>query len=362
MKNRRPASVFFTAVLLIVLYFALFPYPLGKELVAKPSWAVDIATTSSNSAAGDLPGSGDEGISPFQLGDLFGYVGPEGKLVHVGQRLFQTALSQTGYINYTRVGTDWIMRDPHGARLLAFSGFGYPLLSPDGRRVLVVSPDSTGLREVDGNGDTAWSRDFPATMTSVSLQGDFLLVGLLNGSLQLLGRNGRPIFQAPPSPSRIPVIYGCAVTNDGAFIASVSGLEPQVLTVLGRNGLSYTGALREILSTDYRREVRVGFSPDSRCLYYEDGRGVGLVEPSSGRTSSLSFSGKLAGCAFLKIGGLAAFAGRDGGRVDLRVVSPFVATFSSETFTAGDFFLGTIGGQLLLGLDGRLLRVDIKAL
>lgn len=362
MRNRRPASVFFTAVLLIVLYFALLPYPLGKELVARPAWAVDVATASSNSAAGDPPGSQEEGISPFALGDLFGYVEPDGKLLHVGHTLFQVALSPAGYIDYTRVGTDWIMRDARGARLVAFSGIGYPMLSPDGRRILVVNPDQTGLREVDGNGDTAWSRDFPATVTSVSLQGDFLLVGLLNGALQLIGRTGRLIFLAPPGPSRIPVIYGCAVANDGSFIASVSGIEPQVLTVLGRSGVSYTGVLREILPTDYRREVRIGFSPDSRCLYYEDGRGVGFAAPSSGRISSLSLSGRLAGSAFLKAAGVAAFAGREGGHVDLRLVCPFVSPLCAEAFSAGDFFLGTIDGQLLLGMDGRLLRVDIEAL
>ncbi len=346
----------------MVLYFAIFPYPLGKELVARPAWAVDLTSTSSNTAAGGPQTAAGAGTAPFRLGELFGYVTSDGKLVHLERSLFQTALSSAGYINYTRVGTDWIMRDPLGERLLAFSGTGYPLLSPDGRRVLLVSPDLTGLTEVDANGDTVWSRDFPAIMTCASLQGDYLLVGLLNGSLQLLGRRGTPLYQGHSPASRIPAIYGCTVAHDGSFVALVSGIEPQVLTVLEKSGSSYSGAVHEALATDFRREVRMGFSPDSRYLWYEDGRGVGLLEPGSGRFASLGLAGRLAGSAFLRGARLAAFAAREAGLVDLRITVPFVADLSSESFPARELFLGDIDGQLLLGVDGRLLRIDVEAL
>lgn len=364
MKKRRPASIFLTSVLLMVLYFALFPYPLGKELVAKPVWAVDVSSAASNNAGGGEASmsSAPQEAFPFRLGDLFGYVAADGTLLHLGHTLFQVALSRTGYINYARMGTDWIIRDPRGQRTASFSGNGYPLLNADGSRVLVVSSDLTGLAEVDRNGDAAWSRDFPAIMTSLSLQGDFLLVGLLNGSLQLLNRNGVPVYQGPPGSSRIPVIYGCAVTQDGSFIASISGIGPQVLSVLGRNGSSYAGTLRIPLSADYRREVRMGFSPDSRYLYYEARDGVGMVEPREGWSTLVQLPGRVAGSAFLHDSRFAAFAARDGGRVTLTIVLPFLETLSSESFPAGSLFLGTVDGQTLLGVDGRLLRVDIEAL
>ena len=369
MGKRRPASIFFTSVLLIVLYFALFPYPLGKELVAKPAWAVAVVAEPSNNPQASPPAQGAavpeataHGAFPFCLTDSFGYVGPDGTLLSVGQRLFQVTLSRTGYINYARMGTDWIMRDPQGERIASFSGNGYPLLSADGRRVLIVNSDLTSVQELDRNGDAEWSRDFPAILTSVSLQDDYLLVGLLDGTLQLLNKHGAPIYQATPGHSRIPVTYGCAVAPDGSFIASVSGIGPQVLTVLGRNGSSYERTLRLMLPTDYRREVRMGFAPDSRYLFYEGVDVVGLVEPEAGRLLPITLPGWLAGSAFLGESRVAAFAARVGQRVNLRLLSPFLAPVSSESFPAGDLFLGDVDGQLLLGVDGRLLRVDVEAL
>ena len=370
MRKRRPASIFFTAVLLIVLYFALFPYPLGKELVAKPIWAVSVgapntpAAAAAEAPAAPAPGSlsTDLAPAPFRLADTFGYVNPDGTLLHLGQTLFQVALSRTGYINFARMGTDWIFRDPQGERVASFSGNGYPVLSDDGGRILVVTNDLTGLQELDKNGDPVWKRDFPAILTSVSLRGDFLLVGLLNGSLQLLNRNGAPVFQAPPGKSHIPVIYGCAVAPDGSALASISGIGPQELAILGRSGSSYARTLRVTLPTDFRREVRMGFSPDSSCLFYETAGAVGLAEPGTGRLSSVQLPGRLAGAAFLDDSRVAAFVSRDGQRASLRLVRPFLLTFSQESFPADNLFVGAIDDQLLLGVDNRLMRVDIQAL
>lgn len=364
MKKKRAASVFFIAVFLIILYFVLFPYPLGRELVAHPAWALDLSAAPTNAApaatsAADVPAAP---AYPFRLGALFGYVTGDGTLVRSDRTLYDVALSRAGFINYARMGTDWLMLDPRGGRRLSFSGNGYPVLSEDGSRVFVVSPDLEGVREIDGSGDPAWQRDFPAVITSLSLDADHILVGLLNGALQLLNRQGAPVFQTTLGGSRIPVVYGCAVSPNGSMIASVSGIDPQVLTVMERSGSTYSVAEKRPLRTDFRREARIAFSADSRYLVYEDKDSVGMFEPEEKRFARISAPGMLAATAFLKDGRLAAIASGRGNRIDLRLVAPFLAGVAAESFPATDFSLGTVDGQLLLGIDGRLLRVDVEEL
>lgn len=364
MRKKRAASVFLIAVFLIILYFVLFPYPLGRELVARPSWAMDL-TSSSNAAsipAGAPAQDRAAPLFPFQLGGLFGYVSPQGALARAERVLFRVALSSSGFINFTRVGTDWLLMDPLGQRRLAFSGNGYPTLSDDGSRIFVVSPELTGVQEVDANGDPVWSRDLPAVMTSLSISGDYLLAGLLNGTVQLLNKRGAPVFQAALKGSRISVVYGCAVSGSGGLLASVSGIDPQRLTIFEKSGSSYSVLEKLTLDTDFRREVRVQFSPDSRYLLFESRGSVGLFDPEERRFTRLGTAGALSGAAFLGSGRIAALASTEGGRVALRVFSPFLAQISEETFPAGDLFLGTVDGQLLLGIDGRLLRVNVEAL
>ena len=187
-RKKRPASVLFASLLFIVFYFALFPYPLGREAVARPRWAVAVpASTDTPSSRPGLPSW------PFQLGSRFGYVQADGSVPFAGTALYRVALSATAFVSYTRLGTDWILQDSSGQRLASFSGSGYPLLGPDGNRIFNVKTDLSGIIELDKSGGTLWERDFPALMTTISLQGDSLVVGLLNGSLLLINRQGSPL-------------------------------------------------------------------------------------------------------------------------------------------------------------------------
>jgi hypothetical protein len=359
-RKKRPARVFFVALIVIILYFALFPYPLGREIVAKPVWSVTLPDPASPQA--QTPDSAKTIAAPFQLGDLFGYVTANGSFLHAEKTLFRVALSDAGFVNYTRLGTNWILQNVRGARVLSFSGSGYPLLSRDGGRIFIVKADLSGIIELDRAGDALWSRDFPALMTSASITGDSLLVGLLNGTLLLLNGRGSPVYEHSTGGSRLPVIFGAAVSADGSLLASVSGIAPQFLTVLRRQGAGFGEIAKEVLVSDFRREVRVTFSPDSRCLLVEGERAVGIFDPAAPRLSWLPLSGSLSDVSFPGGGRLTAVAARDGTRVELRILRPFTAPILKETFSAQQLFLGTVEGDLLLGLDGRLLRVELEAL
>jgi hypothetical protein len=355
-RKKRPARVLFAAVLLIVFYFLFFPYPLGREIVARPRWAVAVPPATSSP-----PSETRRPSWQFQLGSRFGYVQGDGSVQYAGTALYGVALSETSFVNYTRLGTDWILQDTSGKRLSSFSGSGYPLVGPQGRRLFNVKSDLSGIIELDKAGAVLWERDFPALMTTLSVQGDLLVVGLLNGSLLLMNTQGFPLFEYSPGGSRIPVILGTAAAPDGSLIAAVCGIGPQHLTVLSRQSAGYAPLATLGLSSDYRREVRMGFSPDSRYLYFEGRSGAGLFEPAGQSLRWVSLRGRLAGAAFPGHGRLVALASRDGGRAQIAIEPPSGGAVYREEFPARELYLGNIDGQLLLGWDGQLLRIDIEA-
>jgi hypothetical protein len=356
LKKRRPAGIFFAALLLILLYFILFPYPMGREIVARPAWAEPLPTPQS---AGSL---GYGAVSPFQLGAQFGFVHSDGSASYVGRTQFRVSLAESGFVNFARLSTNWILQDVAGARAFSFSGSGYPLLSPDGSRIFNVKTDLSGIVELDRNGETLWSRDFPGMMTSAAIHGDFLVVGLLDGTLILLNRQGSPVFTDPPGPARIPVILGEAVTSDGSLIASIAGIDPQYVSVLRRQGSTWAPIMRQAVASDFRKEVRVSFSPDGRFLVFEARDGASLLDPRSRRSGLIRLQGGLAGISFPGSGRYAAVAGLDGARADLAIVAPFGVPIVRESFPASQLFLGSIEGQLLMAWDGTLARVEVVAL
>ncbi len=358
-KKKRPFRVFFAAALITLLYFGLFPYPLHRELVAHPAWAVKIPDPEDLPLAGTVPPI----TAPFHLGGTFGYVASDGAVLYAAHQLYGVALSSAGFVSYTRLGTDWIMRDPSGARLLTFSGNGYPLLSPDGRRVFTVKSDLSGIIELDtAGGDPLWSRDFPSLMTSVSISPDTVLVGLLNGGMLVLNAQGAAVFTHTPRGSRIPVIVGTAISPDSSLIAGMSGIDPQYLTVLRKAGTGYESIDRRRLSSDFRREARLAFSPDSRWLVFEEPQGAGLYDPRTGALDTVSLGGALSGIAFPDHGRCGAFIARGTDTTFFTVVAPFTGPLLSGSFPGAEVSLGMIDGQLLIGWNGRLLRVDVEAL
>jgi hypothetical protein len=359
-RKKRPVRFLVTALLLIVAYFLLFPYPLGRELVAVPRWAVAVPAAADPSAA---PASASpSAVVPFQLGKRFGFVGPDGTVTYAGTVLYRVALSSAGFVNFARLGSDWIIQDPGGRHVSSLSGSGYPMLSPDGRRIFTVKSDLSGIVELDRGGETIWDRDFPTILTSVSVQGDLLLAGLLDGSLHLLNRQGSPVFEFAPGGSRIPVVAGCALSPDGSLIAAVTGIDPQFLTVLGRQGDGFSPLRKAALPAVFRREVRIGFSPDSRILYLEGKDSAGVAAPASGGPRWIALRGALAGAAFPGLGRTAALVSGDGSRGWL-VIEPSSGTVvCREEFPAHELSVGTIQGQLLLGMDGQLLRIDVEAM
>ena len=72
--------------------------------------------------------------------------------------------------------------------------------------------------------------------------------------------------------------------------------------------------------------------------------------------------GDLAGVAYPGQGRFAAVLARDGSLAELRILSPFSAPIMRESFPAQALSLGSIDGQILLGMDDTLLRIDVEAM
>lgn len=370
MKKTRRASGLLAALAIIIAYFLLFPHPLGREVTARPSWALALPAAESvvPGGAGGVRAAGGEQV-PFRAGSLFGYASRTGKLLLVDRTPFRVALAETGYISYSRLGRDWVLRSPSGERLFSFEGRGYPLLGPAARpaaeaggmpvpRVFVAKTDLTGLQEVDSGGVTLWTRDFPSMITSVSIGTGVLLAGLLNGSLELVDASGAAAFSAAPAGSRIPVILAAAAAPDGSGLACVSGIDPQLLVVYARRGASFAETARVALPAEFRREVRLTFSPDSRWLAVEGENAVGILDPGSGRLSWTALQGTLAGVAFLASPRAAAFLARAGTAWSLALVAPASAVLLRAGFRAQEASLGGSGSTVLLSVDGKLLCLE----
>jgi len=349
--KRKPSSRYrLFAFLGVCLYLVLFSRPLGKEAVVRPVWSRDVPA----------PGASAEGTTGadaicFHAGDVCGSVDPNGRFLAVDAVLYGVAVSSAGYVNYSRDANHWVLQDVRGNPRWSYAGIGYPLFSTDGGSLFSVKTDLTGLRELDKNGEIAWERDFPSFITCLATGGDAVAVGLLDGSLEVLSGRGERTARFTTEGSRIRVVYGCALAPDAGRAAYIAGADPQTLVVAERRGAGYSVSYRMVLPMDLRREIAMEFSRSGRDLIWEE-PGALVVLEQSGRAIRIPFHGAVKVLISQKAAVAALSGSQEGGEV--LVFRPPSTVLAREAVPAGATLFGN-DGRLLLGIDGRLLCLEI---
>jgi hypothetical protein len=314
----------------------------------RPIWAKELT------AGTIVPTNADAPTWYFRADDSFGYADLQGNLYYLGRTLHNLSLSDIGFINYGRVPDHVIFMNPRGEFQFSIKSYGYPLLESSGQVLYSINTDRSGLKRIDNEGQILWSMSFPTPLTSVALAGEECLLGLMDGRALLVGAEGEVIYQYTPDGSRIPVLLGTAVSSDRNHIALISGIDPQTLTVVERRAEEFVPDFMQSLDSDFRREVRLNFSPDARFLFYEVENGLGVLDVRKKSSGRLLASGVLESMDSGPEFTAAAF--RSAGGSKLLIFRPLDSVLLSREIAAEGVYVKVLGSSLILGFNGVLLR------
>jgi hypothetical protein len=351
-RNQRRGRAFWLFLpVLLLIYLLLFPHPGGKESIMRPGWAKELTPGARVSANADAP------TWYFRAADSFGYADLQGNLYYVGRTLHNLSLSDAGFLNYGRVPDHVLFMNPRGEFQFSIKSYGYPLLESSGQVLYSIDTDRSGLKRIDNEGQILWSMSFPTTITTITLAAEECLLGLMDGRALLVGAEGDVVYQYNPGGSRIPVLLGTAVSADRNQIAFISGIDPQTLTVVERRAGEFVPDFKKNLDSDFRREVRLSFSPDARFLFYEVEDGLGVLDVRKKRSGGFLASGVLESMDSGPEFSAAAF--RLVGGSKLLIFRPLDSVLLSREIAAERVYVKVLGSSLILGFKGVLLRCDL---
>jgi hypothetical protein len=360
-RNRRRGRAFWLFLpLLLFLYLLLFPHPGGRESLMRPVWARELSAAAPGSAAPRTAAtvSADAPSWYFRAADNFGYADLQGNLYYVGRRLHNLSLSDIGFINYGSVPDHVVFMNPRGEFQFSIRSYGYPLLEPGGQVLYSINTDRSGVKRIDSEGEILWSMSFPTPVTTIALAAEQCLLGLMDGRALLVDAEGDVVYQHSPDGSRIPVLLGTAVSQDLNRIALISGIDPQRLTVFQRRAEEFVPDYTQDLDSDFRREVRLSFSPDARFLFYEIEEGLGVLDVRKKKRGGFLTEGVLESMDSSPEFSAAAFRLEAGG-AKLLVFRPLSSVLLSREIAADRVYVKVLGNSLILGLRGVLLRADL---
>ena len=297
------------AIVAFIIYIFVAARPIPQETILKPRW---ITSLESNFPVtlGDFSSSDSSGqkLLPFHIGERYGYVGDDGKFTinQIGKAYI--SLSEKNWAEYDALPSSIQVMNPLGETVLEIKDpKGYPMFL-DGR-IFIVSAEQNSISAIGSNGEVLWVHDFPAPITCVDASGGYVLAGTLDGTIELLNSQGKPVITPfEPGGSRLSVILGCAISSDASRLALISGVDNQRFLLLeysgnasrewsenpiGVPGDTYKVIHHEFISSGFRRPVHINFVDNDGKVAYEREGGLGIYDIGSRSSIMLPVEGKI---------------------------------------------------------------------
>lgn len=114
-------SIYKLSFILVLAYVILLGRPVYEEISLEPGWSADMVSGSSGSFPVD---SAD--FIPFKFSGHFGYYLPSGKIPYNDEILYDTAIDEKGFINFSSINKNLILRSPDGSVTGMVEAVGYP--------------------------------------------------------------------------------------------------------------------------------------------------------------------------------------------------------------------------------------------
>jgi hypothetical protein len=325
MKQR---GVFLIGLIIITIYYFLFPRGSGRELVISPDSLTSL--TPSKTSVSPAPGR----TLAIRSGSRAGFVDPDHKIVSLYSSEKMAVDDQ--WLAISRDGGLDIL-ESDGRLISRISQDAYPI-SRNGN--LYLYRDEYGiLSKVDpGNGRILWKKEYISPITVIDGRENRTLVGFLDGRVQLISNDGTILLEYSPGGSRVEVIYGAALSSDGSKIGLISGLDPQRFILLEERKNGYRPVAHHNTETDFRRPVPIGFVRNDRQILYESKDSVASVELNNYEVRPMTLPGRLTGWLDDVIDETLVLLGRNNDQIVLKILSG-----NDLTFFEGNLPSDTVG-------------------
>jgi hypothetical protein len=350
-KEKKTFLLVIAAILVFVLYVFAAAQPVPKETVFRNNWLKPL----SSSFAAEEKSAAAGPLVPFTLGGRFGYTDAKGVLALNKVKEHYVSISEEYWSEYESAPESIVIEKPAGGGLTLSPATGYPVFM-DGR-IFIISKDQTALSEIAQDGAVLWSYDFAAPITTMDAAGGHVLVGGLDGIVDLIGPDGKPVFPSYAPASRITVILGCRLSKDASKLALVAGIDKQRFIFLERYSASgassgdYRVTKHEFLKGDgFRREVHMAFIDNDSRVIFEQEEGLGIYDVKERTLAALPVSGKIEAIDTSGGDGLFFFVTSNGDTKKRFIALGLTGKeLVNVPFTAENVFLSRRGRELYLG-------------
>lgn len=339
----------FLIVLISIIYVALAAKPLNKEYSFTPVWKISTANPVINISS--------KQTSAFHLGQTLGYFDEDGNISLYKTFPSKVSISDSYYTTYTpeAKNTEFFKSDGTKAGVIEASGFPHFV----GDMIYVFLPGGCSFSKCSETGKILWTFEGTFPITAFTAKEKYTAVGLSNGSIKVLNNiNGATEIDFAPGGSDYPVILGLDISDDGQYIASISGHKQQRFVLSHREENQQKIIYHRFFDFDSPYRSIVHFSKDGKRVFYNYHKGLGIYNLYSKSEQSLELTDKL--ISIEETDDLVILMGKEKNLYTVSIIDNTDTLEGSFSFTADSAFIHAAGNNFYLGKDNSISKITIS--
>lgn len=350
MKTKKHFGLALFLILLIsIIYITLAAKPLNKEYSFTPVWKISTANPVINVSS--------KPSSAFHLGQTLGYFDEDGNISLYNTFPSKVSISDSYYATYTTEAknTEFFKSDGTKAGVIEASGFPYFV----DNLIYVFLPGGCSFSKCSETGKILWTFEGTFPITAFTAKENYTAVGLSNGTIKVLNNNnGSTEIDFAPGGSDYPVILGLDISEDGQYIASISGHNQQRFVLSHREENQQKIIYHRFFEFDSPYRTIVHFSRDGKRVFYNFHNGLGIYNLDSKEERTLNLKNKL--ISIDETDDLTILMGKEKNTYTVSIIDNTDTLEGDFSFTADSAFIHAANNNIYLGKDNSISKISIS--
>lgn len=356
MEKTKRKYIIILCVVLSVLYMIFAFHPLHKEVHFVPIWAVDTSRISFGKEE-PIPQELFDDAIPFKLGQNLGYFTESGKILKTETFSYKASITPFQYVTYGTDSSEMPFYNPKGELLGTIKNYGFPYFS--GEKKFLFLPGGSSFSKLNDDGSVKWTYEGYAPITAFSASENGAVAGLADGNLLSFDSEGNVDQEFRPVGSAYNVILGAAVSNNGNYIAAVSGQDEQRFILAEKINGYMEVVFHKYLGSDSNRQVLVKFSKNEDYVFFNYEGGIGIVNTKTHRFSQIHIKGHILSIQESEKNGMIFVLSREGKNYTVSAIELFDVFQGAFSFEADSAFIAVKDDSLFVGRDSRICKMTV---
>ena len=352
--KRKILTCIILGLIFSIIYVLTATKKLSKEYQFIPEWRIN--TSNTPLSADELSKISEDELLYFKLGQDLGYFTADGKIAFSRSFPSKATISNKYFSSYSSNAKNIDFYNCKGEKAGILKAYGYPFF--DKNNLFVFLPGGTSFVKFNTDGTSCWKFEGTVPITAFSSTKQFTAAGFADGTIKVFNnKDGANEIEFSPGGSDYSVILGLDISEDGQYIASISGHDKQRFVIAKKEQGKPRIIFHDFLDKETNLRTLVHFTSDFNQVIYNYKDGLGIYNFSTNSKTKIPLNSRI--ISMEETDTLIILLGKKDSLYTVYTIEKTDSQQGSFSFKADSAFIQTHDNYLFLGRNDSISKIKI---